>query len=140
VRPVMDRGPRRSSVLLWTAAAATICVVVAGLVHVFWVAVPLYVLACLLDGIAAPIRMAWLNACIPSQERATLISLNSLFGEAGGTVGQLGLGVVSRAVSIPAAWVLGGALQAMALPFICMARRRTAVGDAQGRGAIAGQS
>ena len=130
VRPVMVRRPRRSSVLLWTAAAGTACVIAAGLVRVFWVAVPLYVLACLLDGIAGPVRMAWLNACIPSQERATLISLNSLFGEAGGTAGQLGLGVVSRAVSIPVAWVLGGALQTMTLPFICMARRRGTASDA----------
>lgn len=137
VRPFMARGPRRSSVLVWTAAGATACVVVAGLVRVFWVAVPLYVLACLLDGIASPVRMAWLNACIPSRERATLISLNSLFGEAGGTVGQLGLGVVSRSVSIPAAWVLGGALQTLALPFIWMARRRGAVSDAGGQCEVA---
>jgi len=138
VRPVMAHGPRRSSVLLWTAGAGTACIVAAGLVRAFWVAVPLYVLACLLDGIAGPVRMAWLNACIPSRERATLISLNSLFGEAGGTVGQLGLGVVSRAVSIPAAWVVGGALETMALPFIGMARRRGAVSDAGGQCEVAG--
>ena len=129
VRPVMARRPRRSSVLLWTAGAGTVCIVVAGLVRMFWVAVPLYVLACLLDGIAVPVRMGWLNACIPSRERATLISFNSLFGEAGGTVGQLGLGVVSRIVSIPTAWVVGGVVQTMALPFIGMARRQGAASD-----------
>jgi len=39
-------------------------------------------------------------------------SVNSvvrLFLDMGGVVGQTGLGYLSRAVSIPAAWVLGGA-------------------------------
>jgi MFS family permease len=132
VRPLMARKPRRSSVLLWTAAVATACIVLAGVVRVFWVAVPLYVLACVLGGVAGPVRSAWLNACIPSEQRATLISLDSLFGEAGGTVGQLGLGYVSKAVSIPAAWVIGGALQVGALPFLGMARRRGPASDAGG--------
>jgi MFS family permease len=124
VRPLMVRKPRRSSVLLWTVAATTVCIVLAGVVRVFWIAVPLYIVACVLGGIGGPIRSAWLNACIPSEQRATLISLDSLFGEAGGTVGQLGLGYVSKAASIATAWVIGGIVQIGALPFLGMARHR----------------
>ena len=39
------------------------------------------------------------------------------------TVGQVGLGYMSRAVSIPAAWLLGGLIQAAALPMLGRARR-----------------
>jgi len=129
VRPLMVGKPRRSSVLLWTVAATTVCIVLAGVVRVFWIAVPLYIVACVLGGIGGPIRSAWLNACIPSEQRATLISLDSLFGEAGGTLGQLGLGYVSKAFSIPTAWVIGGIVQIGALPFLGTARRRGSASD-----------
>jgi MFS family permease len=132
VGPLMAHKPRRSSVLLWAAAATTVCIVLAGIVRVFWVAVPLYVVACVLGGVAGPVRSAWLNACIPSEQRATLISLDSLFGEAGGTVGQLGLGYVSKVVSIPMAWVIGGVVQAGSLPFLGMARHQGPTSDLGG--------
>lgn len=137
VRPLMAHKPRRSGVLLWTAMGATVCIVLAGIVRMFWIAVPLYVLACVLGGVSVPVRSAWLNDCIPSEQRATLISLDSLFGEAGGTAGQLGLGYVSKTVSIPTAWVIGGVLQIGALPFLGVARRRGMVSDAGGQCTVA---
>ena len=132
VRPLMVRRPRRSSVLIWAVAATSVCIVLAGMVRVFWVAVPLYIVACVLGGIGSPVRSAWLNACIPSEQRATLISLDSLFGEAGGTAGQLGLGYVSRVVSIGTAWVIGGIVQIGSLPFLGLARHRGPASDAGG--------
>jgi MFS family permease len=132
VRPLMVRRPRRSSVLMWTVAATSVCIVLAGIVRVFWVAVPLYIVACVLGGIGSPVRSAWLNACIPSEQRATLISLDSLFGEAGGTAGQLGLGYVSRVASIGTAWVIGGIVQIGSLPFLGLARHRGPASDAGG--------
>ena len=48
-----------------------------------------------------PVKQGWLNARIPSEERATIISLDALFGDGGMTVGQLGLGYLSQVVSIP---------------------------------------
>lgn len=132
VRPLMVRRPRRSSVLMWTVAATSVCIVLAGMVRVFWVAVPLYIVACVLGGIGSPVRSAWLNACIPSEQRATLISLDSLFGEAGGTAGQLGLGYVSRVASIGTAWVIGGIVQIGSLPFLGLARHRGPASDAGG--------
>jgi sugar phosphate permease len=117
---------------MWTVAATSVCIVLAGMVRVFWVAVPLYIVACVLGGIGSPVRSAWLNACIPSEQRATLISLDSLFGEAGGTAGQLGLGYVSRVASIGTAWVIGGIVQIGSLPFLGLARHRGPASDAGG--------
>jgi hypothetical protein len=39
------------------------------------------------------------------------------------TVGQIGLGYMSQVVSIPAAWLVGGLIQAAALPLLARARR-----------------
>jgi hypothetical protein len=78
-----------------------------------------------------PVKQAWINDRIPSTERATIISLDALFGDAGNTAGQLGLGYVSTAVSIPAAWLVGGLAQALGLPLLGAARRAQVAGEAR---------
>ncbi|MEZ5126530.1 MAG: MFS transporter [Thermoleophilia bacterium] len=123
VGPLRKRAWRRSSVVIAMVAAQALLVVLAALLQVFWIAVPLYLLSTLAFGVQQPVRQAWLNARIPSQQRATLISLDALFADAGGAGGQVGLGWLSRTFSIPLAWVVGGAIQAAALPFVWRARR-----------------
>ena len=70
-----------------------------------------------------PVKQGWLNARIPSEQRATIISLDALFGDAGSTVGQVGLGWLSQTVSIPFAWLVGGLTQAIGVPLLGAARR-----------------
>ncbi len=60
---------------------------------------------------------------IPSSQRATILSFDSLFSNAGGIVAQPAL---SRAVDIwgyPVSFVLSAAASAVALPFLWQARR-----------------
>jgi MFS family permease len=119
MKHVQDRG----LILMTTTAVSTVAVVGAALVQVFWIAVPLYLVSAVAFGIAMPVKQGWLNSHIPSSERATIISLDALFGDAGNTVGQVGLGYLSQAVSIPFAWLVGGVAQAAAVPFLAAARR-----------------
>ena len=65
-------------------------------------------------GLSTPIRMAYINEHIPSAERATVLSLDSFFGDAGGAVGQPALGWVSGRTSIPIGWLIGGVFMAAA--------------------------
>jgi len=50
--------------------------------------------------------------------------MDSNFSDVGGTIGQLGLGYISQAISIPFAWLLGGAVQLAGWPLIYAAKRR----------------
>ena len=111
---------RRSDVLAINAVFRATVIILAGLlgvlvpaqhrgVGVFIVVVILYLLFGLSFGMSNPIRMALVNKHIPSSRRATVLSVDSLFNEGGGVVGQSGLGYLSKSVSIPVAWVLGGA-------------------------------
>ena len=84
----------------------------------------LYLLFGLSFGISQPVRMAMVNRHIPSERRATVLSVDSLFSEGGGVLGQTGLGLLSRRVSIPAAWVLGGAILYLAYPLYRRAGKR----------------
>lgn len=58
----------------------------------FWLALILLVGWGMLFAAAMPIRQAYLNGLIPSQQRATVLSFDSLVGNTGGVVIQPGLG------------------------------------------------
>lgn len=114
-------GKSPARILAWTACLQGLVVVAAGLLGVlapphvrgvglFAAAVGFYLVFGVVMGIAKPVRQGFLNRHIPSAQRATILSLDSLFLDMGGVAGQTGLGYLSRAVSIPAAWVLGGAV------------------------------
>jgi MFS family permease len=120
---VVARWPDRGLILMACAAVTTVTVIGAALIQSFWVAVPLYLVSTIAFGISLPVKQGWLNARIPSQQRATIISLDALFGDGGSTVGQVGLGWLSTAVSIPAAWLVGGVIQAVSVPLLGVARR-----------------
>jgi MFS family permease len=91
-------------------------------IGLFLVAVSLYLVLGVAYGIQGPVRQAFLNRQIPSAQRATVLSLDAFFGDGGASVGQLGLGWVARAVSIPAAWAIGGVALLAAVPFYRAAR------------------
>jgi MFS family permease len=120
---VIARWPDRGLILMFCAGVTTVTVIGAALIQNFWVAVPLYLVSTVAFGISLPVKQGWLNSRIPSQQRATIISLDALFGDGGSTVGQVGLGWMSQAVSIPAAWLLGGLIEGIAVPLLGVARR-----------------
>ena len=126
VGPLSRTRLRRSTIVLAMMALQAVVIVLAALLQIFWVAVPLYLFGTLAYGVQGPVRQAWLNARIPSAQRATIISFDAMFLEAGGAGGQVGLGYLARAFSIPASWVVGSALQLAALPFIWRARQASA--------------
>lgn len=68
-------------------------------------------------GLTSPIRQGYINAHIPAQQRATVLSLDSFFNDAGSSIGQPSFGWLSRAISIPAAYMLGSLITLIAAPF-----------------------
>jgi predicted MFS family arabinose efflux permease len=123
VGPSMRRLQSRSTVLVTAFLVQAAGIIVAATAHHFWVAVPFYLVSTIAWGLMVPVKQSWMNGRIPSAQRATLLSLDSLFGDAGGTVGQVGLGYASQAVSIPFAWLIGGLFQLAGIPLIMGARR-----------------
>jgi len=108
------------------AAMATACGVVgrgAGSPASFYVVVALYLVYGLAIGVAMPVKQAYLNAHIPSAQRATIISLDSMFANVGGVLGQSGWGWLARARSIGEAWAWSGVTLLFGLPLYWLARR-----------------
>ena len=77
----------------------------------------------------SPIRQAYLNGIIPSQQRATVLSFDSLMGSTGGIVVQPILGKAADVFSYSTSYAISSIFQFAALPFIFLARREKAKSD-----------
>ena len=120
---------RRTSVLLTCEAISVVVLAMVGFVPNFWVAVTLLVLWGLMFAAVTPIRQAYLNALIPSEQRATVLSFDSLFGSTGGVVIQPVLGKAADAWGYPISYTLSAAFQVFALPFTWLAKRERSEAD-----------
>jgi MFS family permease len=109
-------GRRRTTILLAGSAASTATMVATGVFRSFWVAVPAFLLGAVVGGVLQPVRQTYLHHSIPTSERATLVSFDSLVGSLGSVGGQTGLGYLSQERSIPAGFVIGGLATILAVP------------------------
>ena len=98
-------------------------------IFAFYVAIVLLVVWALVFAVAGPIRQAFLNGIIPSEQRATVLSFDSLMGSVGGTVAQPVLGRVADVNGYAASYLVAAGINALALPFIFLARRERAASD-----------
>lgn len=76
-------------------------------------------------GLLGPVRQAYINRHIPSKQRATVLSLDSFFGELGGTVGQPGFGLIAKLASIPVGYLVGSVFMLAAHPLYKRSGRAT---------------
>lgn len=69
-----------------------------------------------------PIRQSYLNAMIPKAQRATVLSFDSMMGNAGGILIQPGLARAADVWSYGTSFAFGAILQCIALPMIARSR------------------
>ena len=69
-------------------------------------------------------RQAYLNDMIPSKQRATVLSFDSLMGSSGGVVVQPVLGRAADVYGYPASLAIGGVIELIAVPFLLASRRQ----------------
>jgi MFS family permease len=129
---------RRTSALLAGVLVSGGILALLGVTTRFPVAVALLVVWALIFAAVMPIRQAYINGLIPSQERATVLSFDNLLGSSGGVVIQPALGKVAEVWSYPASYAAGAALQLAAAPFVLLARRENAAADTVRDQALAG--
>jgi len=126
---IRRRFRRRTSLLI---AAATVGVVVLGLMGIlqnFWVVIGLVAIWSLIFAASMPIRQTYINGMIPSRQRATILSFDSLMGSAGGVWAQPVLGRVADVWGYGPSYVAGAAISAIALPALVLSRRQNAPAD-----------
>jgi len=121
---------RRTDALLAGASVSVIVLVALGITSTFWVALALISMWALTFAATAPIRQAYVNGIIPSEQRATVLSFDALMSSSGGVVAQPALGRAADVWGFSTAYVISGVITAAALPFLAFARRERATSDA----------
>lgn len=120
---------RRTSLLLVGSLMSAGTLALIGLMAGFWLALALLAIWAIVFAASMPVRQAFINALIPSEERATVLSFDNLLSSAGGAVVQPALGKVADVWSYPSSYIAGAAIELLALPFILLARRENAPSD-----------
>ena len=123
------RFRKRTTSIIFSISVSAGILVVLGVNRSFWVALGLLVLWALIDAAAGPVRQAYLIDMIPSAERATVLSFDSLIGSSGAAVIQPVLGRSADVWGYPFSLALSGVLQALAVPFLWLSRRSGEAAD-----------
>jgi MFS family permease len=121
---------RRTSALILGTLASSGILVGLGFTDAFLLALGLLAVWGLIFSAELPIRQAYLNGMIPSQQRATVLSFDSLMGSTGGVVIQPALGKAADVYSYANSYLFGAAIQAVAVPFLLLSRREKSPSDA----------
>jgi MFS family permease len=131
---------RRTSVLLAAILVSTIVLALIGfgpglaerldaVPSAFWSAIALLVIWGLVFATVMPVRQAYVNGLVPSEQRATVLSFDSLMGSGGGVAIQPVLGRAADLWGYPASYTACALFQALAVPFVWLARRERAASD-----------
>jgi predicted MFS family arabinose efflux permease len=128
--PILRRHIRRRTHILTASSAVTaVALVLVGFVPSFVVVVGLLVVWAMAFAAAMPVRRAYVNALIPSQQRATILSFDSMASSTGGVAFQPLLGRVADASGYAASYIVTGAIASLSVPFLLAARRENASAD-----------
>jgi MFS family permease len=120
---------RRTSALLVTATLSAASLAVMGAVESFAVVIAAVVVWGLLFAATMPIRQAYLNGLIPSRQRATILSFDSMMTSTGGVWTQPALGRAADAWGYAPSYLVAAGISTLALPFIALSRRQNAPAD-----------
>jgi MFS family permease len=120
---------RRTSALLITAGLSVVTLALIGAIQSFWVVIGLTTVWGLLFAATMPIRQTYINGMIPSRQRATILSFDSMMASTGGVWAQPVLGRVADSSGYAASYLVSAGIAVFALPFIALSRNQNAPAD-----------
>lgn len=115
---------KRTTTVIGASLTSILILVALGVTSLFWLAVALLVIWGFVFAVAGPVRQAYLNDMIPSKQRATVLSFDSLFGSLGGVFIQPALGRAADLWGYGTSLVIGGAVELIGIPFLFASRRQ----------------
>jgi MFS family permease len=120
---------RRTSALLVMAGLSVINLVMIGSVRSFWPVIGFTTIWGLLFAATMPIRQTYINGMIPSRQRATILSFDSMMSSTGGVWAQPVLGRAADVWGYAQSYLLSAGISAFALPAIALSRRQNSPAD-----------
>ena len=126
---IRRRFRRRTSALIVTASLSVLALGLIGVADSFWPVLGLIVVWGLLFAATSPIRQSYLNGLIPSRQRATILSFDSMMSSTGGVWTQPVLGRAADAWGYAPSYLLAAGISTLAVPFLLLSRRQDAPAD-----------
>lgn len=120
---------KRTTILLMSIIVTIFALIVFSLTSSFILAVITLVIWGIVSASSMPVRQAFINGLIPSKQRATVLSFDSLMGSSGGVVTQPILGRAADIYSYGTSFMVAATIQIAALPFTYLARAERAKSD-----------
>ena len=114
---------RRTHILLACALLTAVSLALIGWIQNFYVVVVLLVVWAMAYAASIPVRQAYLNSLIPSEQRATVLSFDSMVNSCGGVAFQPLLGRVADTLGYAISYVVSAGIACISLPFLLAARR-----------------
>jgi MFS family permease len=124
---------RRTTAIVLALVTGSASLALLGVTPWFGLALVLLVLMGLADATVRPLRQALLNDLIPSAQRATLLSADSLVSGSGGVVVQPVLGRAADMVGYGGSYLLGAVVQLVAVPLVRRGGRAAGPADLRTR-------
>ena len=119
----------RSTILIVGSTLSALLVFLIGYSTGFWVAAGFFLLWAMVFSAIGPFRQAFINACLPSKQRATILSFDALLGSLGGAVTNPVLGRFADVYTYGASIMVAALIQVVAIPCMFLARQAKAPGD-----------
>ena len=120
---------RRTHILIACALLTAASLALIGWIQNFYVVVGLLVVWAMAYAASIPVRQAYLNALVPSEQRATVLSFDSMVNSCGGVAFQPVLGRVADTAGYAASYVVSAGIACISLPLLLAARRENVPED-----------
>src|SRR4051794_37773600 len=120
---------RRTSALIVLAGASVVTLALIGSVQSFWPVIGLTTVWGLLFAATMPIRQTYINGMIPSRQRATILSFDSMMSSTGGVWTQPVLGRAADVYGYATSYVFTAGIATLAIPFLALSRRQNDPAD-----------
>lgn len=114
----------RTDILMTSYIVQGVTIIIMGFSKSFVLSVSSFIIFAFFMGVSLPIKQSYLHSLAPSDKRATIISFDSPVGSGASVFGQLGLGYLSKVVSIPFAYLIGGIVLMTRLPVVHQLKKR----------------
>ncbi|HCM67909.1 MAG TPA: hypothetical protein DIS62_02820, partial [Candidatus Kerfeldbacteria bacterium] len=115
-RKFMERVGNEKRALILSQAITTAGVLVAACMVGAWIVLPAFLVHEIGRGMIVPLKRAYMNKRIPSKQRATILSFDSMVNNAGAFIGLVVGGWLAKYYSISTAWIVSGVALAITIP------------------------
>lgn len=107
---------KRTTLLLWAASLQTLAAIAVGLSPSFPTACISLLVVTATTGVIGPVRQAYIHKTVAGEQRATVVSFDSMVANVGGVGGQAGLGWLASVRDYSTGYIAGGAATVLAIP------------------------